>query len=150
MRYYEMLYIVHPNYEQDRLESVMDSVKKEMARLNMNILNVDVWGKRKLAYLINKQRYGSYVLVYFEADTQTIVELSEWMEIQSTVLHQIVIKLEEKPVFENDEEVVVKAAAPAAKPAVKPVAAPVEEPKEAEEKAEEKAQVEPVKEAEGE
>lgn len=149
MRYYEMLYIVHPNYEQDRLESVMDSVKKEMARLNMNILNVDVWGKRKLAYLINKQRYGSYVLVYFEADTQTIVELSQWMEIQSTVLHQIVIKLEEKPVFENDEEVVVKAAAPAAKPVVKPVAAPVEEATKVVEKAEE-TQVEPAKEAEGE
>lgn len=126
-----MLYIVHPNYEQDRLDSVMDSVKEEMSRLNMNIMNVDVWGKRKLAYLINKQRYGSYVLVHFEADTQTIGELTEWMEIQATILHQMVIKLEEKPVFETEEELeeapVKEAAAPVEKAEEKPAEAPAEE-----------------------
>jgi len=98
-----MLLIAHPNYELDRLDSVMDSIKKEMARLNMNVMDIEVWGKRKLAYLINKQRYGSYVLVYFQADPKNVGEFHEWMEIQSVILHQLIVKLEENPMIDESE-----------------------------------------------
>lgn len=104
MRYYEMLFIVHPNYEQDRLDAVIASVQKEITDNGGNILKTDNWGKRKLAYLINKQRYGSYVLMYFEADSQLIQGLYEWMEIQAQVLHQMVIRLEDKPELSDESE----------------------------------------------
>ncbi len=104
MRYYEMLFIVHPNYEQDRLDAVIDTVQKEIAGKGGKILKTDNWGKRKLAYLINKQRYGSYVLMYFEADPSLIQGLYEWMEIQSQILHQMVIRLEEKPELSETSE----------------------------------------------
>jgi small subunit ribosomal protein S6 len=99
-----MLFIVHPNYEQERLDAVIASVQKEIADNGGIILKTDNWGKRKLAYLINKQRYGSYVLMYFEADPQLIQGLYEWMEIQAQVLHQLVIRLEEKPELSNESE----------------------------------------------
>ena len=97
MRYYEMLFIVHPNYEQDRLDAVVSSVQKEITSKGGTLLKTDNWGKRKLAYMINKQRYGSYVLMYFESDPAMIQGLHEWMEIQAQVLHQMIIRLEEKP-----------------------------------------------------
>ena len=97
MRYYEMLFIVHPNYEQERLDAVISSVHKEITAKGGTLLKTDNWGKRKLAYLINKQRYGSFVLLYFETDPAMIQGLQEWMEIQAQVLHQIIIRLEEKP-----------------------------------------------------
>lgn len=99
-----MLFIVHPNYEQERLDAVIASVQKEITDNGGNILKTDNWGKRKLAYLINKQRYGSYVLMYFEADPQIIQGLYEWMEIQAQVLHQLVVRLEEKPELSNESE----------------------------------------------
>jgi len=92
-----MLFIVHPNYEQDRLDAVISSVHKEITAKGGTLLKTDNWGKRKLAYLINKQRYGSFVLLYFEADPAIIQGLQEWMEIQAQVLHQMIIRLEEKP-----------------------------------------------------
>ncbi|MEA2076758.1 MAG: 30S ribosomal protein S6 [Candidatus Marinimicrobia bacterium] len=104
MRYYEMLFIVHPNYEQDRLDAVISSVQKEITSKGAKILKIDNWGKRKLAYLINKQRYGSYVLMYFEADPNLIQGLYEWMEIQAQVLHQIIIRLEEKPELTEESQ----------------------------------------------
>ena len=104
MRYYEMLFIVHPNYEQDRLDAVIDAVQKEIVGKGAKILKTDNWGKRKLAYLINKQRYGSYVLMYFESDPSIIQGLYEWMEIQSQILHQMVIRLEEKPELSETSE----------------------------------------------
>ena len=97
MRYYEMLFIVHPNYEQDRLDAVISSVQEEITSEGGTLLKIDNWGKRKLAYMINKQRYGSYVLMYFESDPSMIQGLHEWMEIQAQVLHQMIIRLEEKP-----------------------------------------------------
>ncbi len=104
MRYYEMLFIVHPNYEQDRLDAVISSVDKEISSKEAKILKTDNWGKRKLAYLINKQRYGSYVLMYFEADPAVIQGLHEWMEIQSPVLHQIIIRLDAKPELSEESQ----------------------------------------------
>lgn len=104
MRYYEMLFIVHPNYEQDQMDPIINAVKKEITDRKGKVLKVDNWGKRKLAYLINKQRYGSYVLMYFEADPQIIRELQEWMEIQSQILHQLVIRLENEPNLSSESE----------------------------------------------
>ena len=104
MRYYEMLFIVHPNYEQDRLDTVLSAIEKEITGKGGKILKTDNWGKRKLAYLINKQRYGTYVLMYFEADPAVISELYEWMEIQSQVLHQLIIRLEGEPVLSEGSE----------------------------------------------
>ncbi len=99
-----MLFIVHPNYEQDRLDTVVNAVKKEISDKGGKVLKVDDWGKRKLAYLINKQRYGSYILMYFEVDPEIIQELYAWMEIQSQVLHQMIIRLEEKPELSEGSE----------------------------------------------
>ena len=99
-----MLFIVHPNYEQDRLDAVISAVQKEITSKGGKILKTDNWGKRKLAYLINKQRYGSYVLMYFEADPEMIQGLYEWMEIQAQVLHQMVIRLDEKPELSDRSE----------------------------------------------
>jgi small subunit ribosomal protein S6 len=104
LRYYEMLFIVHPNYEQDRLDEVITAVEKEITAKGGKILKTDNWGKRKLAYLINKQRYGTYVLMYFEADPLVISDLYEWMEINAQVLHQLVIRLEEEPVLSEGSE----------------------------------------------
>jgi small subunit ribosomal protein S6 len=99
-----MLFIVHPNYEQDRLEAVTTSVQKEITDNGGKILKIDDWGKRKLAYLINKQRYGSYILMYFEIDPSKVQGIHEWMEIQAPVLHQMIIRLEDKPELSDESE----------------------------------------------
>ncbi len=103
MRYYEALFIVHPNYEQDRLKAVVDSVETEIVKRDGVMINKIDMGKRRLAYAINKQKMGTYVLFHFEAEPAIIRELTSWMEIQSYILSQIIVKLEEKPeVIEKD------------------------------------------------
>ncbi|HRD19371.1 MAG TPA: 30S ribosomal protein S6, partial [Candidatus Marinimicrobia bacterium] len=60
MRYYENLFIVNPNIEQEKFTQLIQTVKAEIERLDGNILNLEDWGKRRLAYPIQKHRYGSY------------------------------------------------------------------------------------------
>lgn len=137
-----MLFIVHPNYEQDRLDAVISAVQKEITSKGAKILKTDNWGKRKLAYLINKQRYGSYVLMYFEADPEMISGLYEWMEIQAQILHQMVIRLDDKPELSEESQnpdTRMSAAPKAATENKVKEAAPAEKAEEA--KAEEKAEV---------
>ncbi|MGC9513533.1 MAG: 30S ribosomal protein S6 [Fidelibacterota bacterium] len=109
MRYYETLFIVHPNYEQERLTSVIKMVEGHIAEIGGHVLAVDDWGKRRLAYPIEKQKSGNYVLIYFEAEPSAVVELQTWFELQAQILAQLVVRLDEKPAgvpshHDDDEE----------------------------------------------
>ncbi|MDD3806976.1 MAG: 30S ribosomal protein S6 [Candidatus Marinimicrobia bacterium] len=97
MRYYEILFIVHPNYEQDRLNTVIKMVETHIADIGGNVLAVDDWGKRRLAYPIEKQKFGNYVLIYFEAEPSVVIELQHWFELQAQILAQLIVRLNEKP-----------------------------------------------------
>lgn len=97
LRYYETLMIVHPNYEQDRLKAIIDSVTDEIKKLGGELLNVADWGKRRLAYPIQKQKYGTYVLIHFSAVPSVVNSLYAWMKLQSTILSEIIVKLESAP-----------------------------------------------------
>ena len=66
MSYYETMYIAHPALEGGRLKDLILSVEKFMNQLGGKTRTIDVWGKKKLAYPINKEKYGVYVLFQFE------------------------------------------------------------------------------------
>jgi small subunit ribosomal protein S6 len=97
LRYYETLFIVHPNYEQERLQSVIDAVTDEIKKLGGEILNVTDWGKRRLAYPIDKMRIGTYMLIHFSSEPNIIKELTAWLRLQPALLSQLVVKLETAP-----------------------------------------------------
>ena len=56
MRYYELLYIINPNFEQDRLNKVMENVSTELNGKKVSIINHYVWSKKRLAYMIQKYK----------------------------------------------------------------------------------------------
>ena len=68
MTYYETMYIVHPAIESGRLKDLILSVEKNMHNLGGETCAISVWGKKKLAYSINKERYGMYVLFQFKSN----------------------------------------------------------------------------------
>ena len=105
MRYYENLFIVHPNYEQEKLTHTIEAVKKEIGNLSGNILVVEDWGKRRLAYPIDKQKYGSYVLMQYESENQKINrDLEGWMKLRPEILSCLTVALTEKPQPKSKED----------------------------------------------
>ncbi|HCK99806.1 MAG TPA: 30S ribosomal protein S6 [Candidatus Marinimicrobia bacterium] len=98
MRYYENLFIVHPNHEQEKLTNTIEDVKKEISNLKGNILELEDWGKRRLAYPIEKQKYGNYVLIQYESENSKINrELENWMKLRPEILSYLVTSLDKKP-----------------------------------------------------
>jgi len=111
LRYYENLFVVNPNIEQEKYTMLIEAVKAEIGRLNGNILNLEDWGKRRLAYPIKKHRYGSYVLIQFESENIGLVrELEAWMRLNQSVLAFITVVLDEKPSAKSAQPAVSEAA----------------------------------------
>ncbi len=93
MNYYETLYIVHPALEAGRLKDIILSVETVFTSNASNVVCTQVWGKKKLAYHIDKQKYGTYVLVQFESDGKNINTISTDLEINPNILAHLTTKI---------------------------------------------------------
>ena len=65
MKFYETLYILHPALESGRLKDIILDIESMLKNNGGDVVSTDIWGKKKLAYLIDKQKYGTYVLIQF-------------------------------------------------------------------------------------
>ena len=98
MRYYETIYIVDPNLDNKVLEKIMDEISKELQKTESKIINHRVWGKKRLAYQIENQKYGTYVIMHFEEGNQSkMVEFSTWMRLNNSVIRHMTVLLNDKP-----------------------------------------------------
>ena len=105
MSFYETLYIVDPNLENKSLEKTLNEIGKELEKTKSKIINHRVWGKKRLAYPIERQKYGSYILIQFEGgDQQKMIEYDTWMRLNNSVLRHMTVLLNEKPEIYVEEK----------------------------------------------
>ena len=105
MRYYESLYIINPNYEQERLDDVMKSVADKLSEYGFSIINHRIWGKKRLAYSIEKHKYGSFILLHFETEsTENLERFERFMLLQKTILRNQTVSLAIKPEAHVEDE----------------------------------------------
>ena len=98
MSFYETLYIVDPNLENNSLEKTMSEIGTELEKTKSKIINHRVWGKKRLAYPIERQKYGSYILMQFESeDHEKMVDYDTWMKLNNSVLRHMTVLLDQKP-----------------------------------------------------
>ena len=99
MSFYETLYIVDPNLENNALEKIMDEIGKELAKTKSKIINHRIWGKKRLAYQIDRQKYGSYIILQFEGggNQDKMNEYDIWMRLNNSILRHITVSLKQKP-----------------------------------------------------
>lgn len=117
MRTYETIFIVHPDTAGDAYNAVVEKFRNILTEQKANILKVEEWGARKLAYPVKKQTRGAYVLVAYEAGATVIAEFERRLRIDESIIKFQTVHLEKG---------LEKAAAPA------PVAAEVPAEAEAE------------------
>ncbi len=120
MRTYEHIFIVHPEVVGDDYAAILDKFKNILTDQDANILKVDEWGARKLAYPVKKQTRGSYVLVTFEAGAKVIAEFERRLRLDEKIIKFQTI------VLPKGTEVVIEAPAEEA-PAADADAAPAVE-----------------------
>jgi len=106
MRYYEILYIINPNFEKDKINSTIVEVTRKLEETKSKIINHYIWGKKRLSYPINNQKYGTYVLLQFEdGDRIKMDDFDTWMKLENLIMRHITIKLNNRPeVIEESNE----------------------------------------------
>ncbi len=92
MKKYESLIVISTKQEEDGIKNLVEKFKS-LIEANGNIISVDEWGKKRLAYPINKESDGHYVLITFECDASFPVELERVYKITEGLLRTIVIAL---------------------------------------------------------
>ena len=98
MRFYETIYIVDPNLENMVLEKTMTQIQDELQKTKAKIINHREWGKKRLAYQIANQKYGSFILLQFEINDLTAMEdFNTWLKLNNVVLRHMTVGLQEKP-----------------------------------------------------
>ena len=97
MKYFETLYIVNPNFEQSRLESIIKDVEINVGKFS-KVIGHNIWGKKRLAYQIDNQKYGTFVLLNFETEEGSgIASFESYMKLNISVLRAQTIRLKSRP-----------------------------------------------------
>ncbi len=96
MRLYELLFITKPDYDDERVASVISRYTDLITNANGIIESAEKWGKRRLAYEIDDMREGVYVQIDFQAESVVIAELDRLMKIDQDVMRHMVSRIEHK------------------------------------------------------
>ena len=87
---YEVLFIVKPTLTDEKISETVEKVK-ELISKHGEILDVDDWGKRRLAYMIDKNSEGYYVLIHFNSEKSFITELTRRFRINENIMRHLVV-----------------------------------------------------------
>ena len=94
MNKYELAVVVSAKIEDDARTAVIEKVKKTIEKHGGQITNVDDWGKKKLAYEIDKMTEGFYYFIQFDAEATTPAEIESRMRIMDGVIRYLCVKNE--------------------------------------------------------
>ena len=94
MRAYEMMVILDPSVEERSVGSSMEKILKQVTVAGGTVDNIDVWGKRTLAYQINKNDEGIYVVVNAHTTPEVIQEIDRQLNLNESVLRTKVLRLD--------------------------------------------------------
>ena len=94
MNKYELAVVVNAKIEDEERAQVIEKVKEMITRFGGNVTDVDEWGKRRLAYEIQKMKEAYYYFVHFEADATVPGEIEQRVRIMDNVLRYLCVKQE--------------------------------------------------------
>lgn len=97
MRRYELMLLLRPDLEEDKLQSAVEKVTRAIVNAGGALTKVSPWGKRRLAYEINHHREASYFLLNFDIEPAEVRGIERGMLISEEILRHLVTVLEERP-----------------------------------------------------
>ncbi len=95
MRDYELVFIIHPDLEDEERVVLVESVQDWVQAAGGQVIKVDYWGRRKLAYEIRKLKEGFYVLMNLQLPADGARELERRLQISEQILRYLTVRAED-------------------------------------------------------
>ncbi|GAB6183097.1 30S ribosomal protein S6 [Thermodesulfovibrio hydrogeniphilus] len=96
--FYEQVVLLVPTLSEEEVQEAIKKISNLIADNAGEVLKVENWGKRKLAYKLNKQAMGYYVLFLFKAPSSTIKKIEDFYKVYDPVFKFMIVKLTEKQI----------------------------------------------------
>lgn len=133
MRHYEIVFVVHPD-QSEQVPAMIERYKSTITARGGNIHRIEDWGRRQLAYMIEKLAKAHYVCMNIECDQATLEELEHAFKFNDAVLRHLIVNMtravtEPSPMMKEEKSRTVvgdgaRGEKPEAKAEDKPAAAP--------------------------
>lgn len=92
MRKYEVVYVLRPDLDEEKNAALVEKFKDLIESQGGEIIKIDKWGKRRLAYEVKDLREGVYILVHMNAEPKVAIELDRIFKITDEVLRHIIVR----------------------------------------------------------
>ncbi len=103
MRPYECVYIINPALEETAIKEKENRLREIVTSRNGVVHKVEIWGKRRLAYPIDKIAEGTYAIAKFTGNNDVLAELNRVFRFDDGILRHMIV-VDEKPVQDVQEE----------------------------------------------
>ncbi len=91
MRHYEIVFVVHPD-QSEQVPAMIERYKAALVITGGKVHRIEDWGRRQMAYMINKLAKAHYVCMNIECDQKTLEELEHAFKFNDAVLRHLIIK----------------------------------------------------------
>ena len=110
---YELTYIINGVLNDDQIKGLVNRVTKFISENGGDIIEVDEWGTKRLAYQIRKKRNGYYVNLYFKSEGDLIARLERALTLEDDILRFLTLKMDAKMLqnYKEQKEGIKRAAA---------------------------------------
>ncbi len=92
VRHYEIMVILDPSQDERTTAPSLDKFLEIVRKDNGKVVKLDVWGKRRLAYPINKKEEGVYAVIELECESATVQELDRVLNLNDDVMRTKVLR----------------------------------------------------------
>ena len=123
-RDYELGFILNPEVSEEQTSAIMERIEKIVKNYDGQVVKVNQWGRRRLAYPIEHHRDGNYVFIDMILTPETVLELDRTLKVSEEVMRHIVKRRDPKAVQKEREEREARAAAAATQTQVSSTAEP--------------------------
>ena len=95
MRSYEIMFIAHPDLDDASLNTLLERAKSWVTNTGGQVTQLDLWGRRRLAYPIHKQTEGQYVLMQTQMNASATMEVERNMRLNEQVMRFQMVRTDE-------------------------------------------------------
>jgi len=95
MRIYEELFIVKPDAPEEEVDQFVEQLRTQLTAAGATVDKIEKWGKRRLAYRVDKYREGAYVLLEFTAAADTVRELERRLRVSDLVIKFLTVRVDQ-------------------------------------------------------
>jgi len=103
-RLYEITFIVDSQLEQNQIDEIVQKIETTVTDSKGEIVKKDIWGKRRLAYEINRKQYGYYAYLLFNADGEIVQKIERDLKLNESVFRFLTIRLSKAAIKQMDKK----------------------------------------------